>query len=230
VEVAAAAAAAAEDAEVAASTGGSAEADGTGTTKEEATAGAVEAVATITKGLAAAEGAAPARAAARRTGPAVAARGRRRRVRGEAVGLAASTPPSGGQRRRLRLGRLRLRPWSRKRRVRRDPLVSASPDLLAPTIQLLHCSAFGVRDIFKVPFRAAMIISGLSKKKKNSSMVDRVVGAVWFGADQRCLAQADNPGVGLSYLVWSRPALPSQGRFGADQHCLAKAEVSSVGF
>lgn len=162
-----AAAAAEEDAEVAASTGGSAEADGTGTTKEEATAGAVEAVATITKGLAAAEGGvAPARAAARRTGPAVAARGRRRRVRGEAVGLAASTPPSGGQRRRLRLGRLRLRPWSRKRRVRRDPLVSASPDLLAPTIQLLHCSAFGVRDIFKVPFRAAMIISGLSKKKK----------------------------------------------------------------
>lgn len=221
----AAAAAAAEDAEVAASTGGSteartAEADGTGTTKEEATAGAVEAVATITKGLAAAEGgAAPARAAARRTGPAAAARGRRGRVRGEALGLAASTPPSGGQRRRLRLrlGRLRLRPWSRKRRVRRDPLVSASPDLLAPTIQLLHCSAFGVRDIFKVPFRAAMIISGLSKKKKNSSMVDRVVGAVWFGADQRCLAQADIPGVGLGCLVWS------QGRFGADQHCLAKA-------
>jgi hypothetical protein len=124
----------------------------TGTT-EEATEGAVEAVA-ITKGLAeaeveaAAEGAAPARAAARRTRPAVAAeatRGRRRRVLGEVVELAAarpSTPPSGGPLPRLRRGRLLLRPGTRRRRVRRDPLVSASPDLLARIVQLVTLLCF----------------------------------------------------------------------------------------
>ena len=127
------------------------EEEGTGTTKEQATVGAVEAVAT-TKGLveaeAAAEGAAPARAAARRTRPAVAeeaTRGRRRRVLGEVVELAAarpSTPPSGGPRPRLRRGRLLLRPGTRRRRVRRDPLVSASPDLLARIVQLVTLLCF----------------------------------------------------------------------------------------
>ena len=124
----------------------------TGTT-EEATAGAVEAAVT-TKGLAeaeaAAEGAAPARAAARRMGPAAAAaatRGRRRQVRGEDAELAAarpSTPPSGGQ---------RPRPRIRRRRVRRDPLVIASPDLLARIVQLVPLVYFWCREYFKVLLR-----------------------------------------------------------------------------
>jgi hypothetical protein len=146
-----------------------AEEGGTGTT-EEATAGAVEA---------AAEG-----AAARRTGPAAdvaATRGSRRRVRGEVVELAAarqSTPPSGGPRPRLRRGR--LRPRIRRRRVRRDPLVIASPDLLARNRAACYIALFLVFRIFLRFCCVILCFLSLSVSAFSTVVDGRVITAYQF--------------------------------------------------
>jgi hypothetical protein len=138
-----------------------AEEGGTGTT-EEATAGAVEA---------AAEG-----AAARRTGPAAdvaATRGRRRRVRAR-----QSTPPSGGPRPRLRRGR--LRPRIRRRRVRRDPLVIASPDLLARNRAACYIALFLVFRIFLRFCCVILCFLSLSVSAFSTVVDGRVITAYQF--------------------------------------------------